>query len=453
MYILGYSTPNLGRINRDAQRSQATAIPVATNLYALRCTKLYHQRHLSSLAITLSMDSFYLKNAAWYRSLIENLDPTSLPSLHGQRKDRQGRVNVAVRIRPQSEDDVSAGYPCALFPMGMENGIVRVHDLHHYPRGRPTLKVSKYPSATVSRCHDGSNCSLQSFQYAVDKVFRPDVETQVIYKDMVENLIPLARNGNIGTVFAYGQTGSGKTFTVAAIAQLVTDTIMDASFGEGLSINFAAIELAGNSTYDLLHARTPVTLLENDQGVIHWRGATDLEVRNKDEMLSLMERATSLRSTEPTVKNKTSSRSHGIYRICFKNSMNATEGYLYLIDLAGSEGARDVASHKAERMQESREINTSLSVLKDCIRGKVESDRARAAGEAQTPHIPIRGSSLTKVLKHVFDNDDSRVYETVVIACLNPSLPDVGPSKNTLRYAEMIRGSQPNAVKRNIWDR
>ena len=194
-------------------------------------------------------------------------------------------------------------------------------------------------------------------------------------------------------------------------------------------------------------------MLENNhQDVIHWRAAIDPEVRNRDEMLNLMERATSLRSTEPTVKNMTSSRSYAICRICLENSMNATEGYFYLIDLAGSEGARDVASHKAERMQESHEINTSLSVLKDCIRGNVESDRARAAGEAKTPHITIRGSSPTKVLKHVFDNDDSRVYETVVIACLNPRLTDVVPSKNTLRYAEMIRGSQPNAAKRNLWD-
>lgn len=85
----------------------------------------------------------------------------------------------------------------------------------------------------------------------------------------------------------------------------------------------------------------------------------------------------------------------------------------------------------------------SLSVLKDCICGKVMADTLRLAGgpksKLRKPHIPFRQSALTKVLKHVFDPADGQACRTVVIACVSPSLGDVGPSKNTLRYAEMLR--------------
>jgi kinesin family member 2/24 len=102
-------------------------------------------------------------------------------------------------------------------------------------------------------------------------------------------------------------------------------------------------------------------------------------------------------------------------------------------------------------MRETREINMSLSVLKDCIRGKVQSDALAFSGgpksKQRKPHVPFRQSALTKVLKHVFDPAGSRACKTVVIACVNPSLADVGPSKNTLRYAEMLRVLVPTNDK------
>lgn len=116
---------------------------------------------------------------------------------------------------------------------------------------------------------------------------------------------------------------------------------------------------------------------------------------------------------------------------------------LYMVDLAGSEAARDRAQHDPERMRESRHINTSLSVLKDCIRGRAEADMAVASGSKKKPYVPFRQSSLTKVLKHVFDPSGTRSCRTVVIACVNPSLLDLVASRNTLRYAEMLRVLMP----------
>jgi kinesin family protein 2/24 len=124
-----------------------------------------------------------------------------------------------------------------------------------------------------------------------------------------------------------------------------------------------------------------------------------------------------------------------------------------MIDLAGSESARDVAVHGPDRMRETRQINISLSVLKDCIRGNAQAATAPSSNAAnpgrKSPHIPFRQSALTRVLKHVFDPASTRACRTVVIACVNPSLADVSPSKNTLRFAELLRVLVPVAPERD----
>ena len=216
-------------------------------------------------------------------------------------------------------------------------------------------------------------------------------------------------------------------------------------------IYISIIDLAGNSAYDLLNSRQPISILEDSFGVTQWAGAKEFPVQDRDEVMDIIERAVSFRRTASTVKNHASSRSHSICRIRIEDqSTNISDGLLYLIDLAGSEAARDIAVHGADRMRETREINMSLSVLKDCIRGKVQLDALKEGPKSKQkkPHIPFRQSALTKVLKHVFDPAGSRACKTVVVACINPSLADVGPSKNTLRYAEMLRVLIPATDKR-----
>jgi kinesin family protein 2/24 len=268
------------------------------------------------------------------------------------------------------------------------------------------------------------------------------------------DLIPFAWNGGIGTLFAYGQTGSGKTFTISRLQQLAVQSLMDGSLEGQRQVYITIVDLAGNAAHDLLNSRQPISILDDSSGVTQLAGAKEYLVQDRDEVMDLIERAVSFRRTAPTLKNDASSRSHGICRIRIKNPSNGSDGLLYLIDLAGSEAAHDVAIHGADRMRETREINMSLSVLKDCIRGKVQSDALMVSGgpksKQRKPHVPFRQSALTRVLKHVFDPAGSRACKTAVIACVNPSLADVGPSKNTLRYAEMLRVLVPTSSKTEL---
>ena len=151
------------------------------------------------------------------------------------------------------------------------------------------------------------------------------------------------------------------------------------------------------------------------------------------------------RKSAPTLRNDSSSRTHAVCRIRIVNKdvSETPDGLLFLIDLAGSEAATDMKDHSADRMKESREINTSLSTLKDCIRGRTMwyMDQAQVGSGAKSKpiHIPYRNSTLTKVLKHVFDTKGYRHCKTAVVACVSPNIVDVGPTKNSFRYAEMLR--------------
>jgi kinesin family member 2/24 len=255
-------------------------------------------------------------------------------------------------------------------------------------------------------------------------------------------LVSFVQEGGIGTLFAYGQTGSGKTFTISQLQLLAAQTLMKDTESKGQQIYITIFDLAGNAAFDLLDSRKPFAALEDSAGNTQLAGAKEYLVHSLDEILDLITQGASYRRTASTTKNDASSRSHCICRIRLKNrdgTSDVGDGILYLVDLAVSEAARDVADHGAYRMRETREINISLSVLKECIRGKAEMNALTRNGKWKKLHIPIRQSTLTKVLKHVFDPQGERKCRTVVSACVNPSLADVGPSKNTLQYADMLR--------------
>ncbi|KPM39756.1 hypothetical protein AK830_g6811 [Neonectria ditissima] len=320
------------------------------------------------------------------------------------------------------------------------DNIPRYHKLVSAFRPKPARQPAPDAPAPVP--------DMLSFNFQVDRIYAADAPTEAIYVDAVKPLVPWAWNGGISTLFAYGQTGSGKTHTVTGIERLVADEMLGGILDGQRSVYVTIVELAGNAAHDLLNARRSVSVLEDSFGVTQLNGALEHHVTSPASMLALVDTATAFRRTEATDKNSASSRSHAICRVRVHNPATADDdGVLFLVDLAGSEAARDIAAHGATRMRETREINVSLSVLKDCIRGKAEADALAGARPAKRrPHVPFRHSALTKVLKHVFDPAAQHPCKTVVVACVNPSLGDVGPSKNTLRYAETLRVLLPRTA-------
>lgn len=191
-------------------------------------------------------------------------------------------------------------------------------------------------------------------------------------------------------------------------------------------------------------------MLEDSFGETQLVGAQEPRVGSAKELLDLIEHSMSFRKSAPTLKNDASSRTHAVCRIKIVNKdvVETSDGLLFLIDLAGSEAASDTRDHTQERMKETREINTSLSILKDCVRGRslwyIQENQAGTTGSrVKQAHIPFRSSTLTKVLKHVFDTKGSRHCKTSVIACVGSSYHDAGSAKNTFRYAELLNVPVP----------
>jgi kinesin family protein 2/24 len=194
--------------------------------------------------------------------------------------------------------------------------------------------------------------------------------------------------------------------------------------------------------------------MEDSFGESQLVGAVEQKPATSAELLELIERSMSFRKTAATLKNNTSSRSHAVCRIRISNKdlPEAPDGLFFLVDLAGSELGTDSKEHSEERMKETREINVSLSTLKDCIRGRAVWNVAETVGPGNKRppkvHIPFRSSVLTKVLKHVFDVKGERYCKTAVLACVKPNASDAGASKNTLRYAELLRVPMPSGNPR-----
>jgi kinesin family member 2/24 len=199
---------------------------------------------------------------------------------------------------------------------------------------------------------------------------------------------------------------------------------------------------------DLLNDRRKIVVMEDAFGESQLVGAVEEKPTTAEELISHIERSMSFRKSAPTSKNDSSSRSHAICRIRIVNKdvVDAPDGLLFLVDLAGSEVDRDIKEHNKDRMKETRDINVSLSTLKDCIRGRAMwnmTDGVATNKRAMNVHVPFRSSVLTKVLKHVFDLKGDRYCKTAVLACVKPNAADAGPSKNTLRYAELLRVAVP----------
>jgi kinesin family member 2/24 len=315
-----------------------------------------------------------------------------------------------------------------------------------------------------------TNIHSQSSSFRLHKVYGPDQTSEDIYQDLVAPLIPWAWGGGISTLFAYGQTGSGKTYSVSELERLAAAELMSGNLEGNRDIYICAFELVGKEAFgksqplyfhqargcyrerffysdnpkDLLNDHRKIAVMEDAFGESQLVGAVEEKPSTAEELISHIERSMSFRKTAPTIKNDSSSRSHAVCRIRITNKdvIDAPDGLFFLVDLAGSEVDRDIKEHSRDRMMETRDINVSLSTLKDCIRGRAMWNMTGGVStnkRAMNVHVPFRSSILTKVLKHVFDVKGDRYCKTTVLACVKPNAADAGPSKNTLRYAELLR--------------
>ncbi|CZR67073.1 related to kinesin-related protein KLPA [Phialocephala subalpina] len=372
------------------------------------------------------MEAFFQENRDSYIKQVATFQPSQDQAQCAGCESGEEDTSIGVRVRPLLPNEIEDSEVVGI-SVRPEAGYADVHELRRKINGQPTLNSSSF---------------------RLDKVYGPDRTSEDVYHGLVAPLVPWAWGGGISTLFAYGQTGSGKTYSVSELERLAAAELMNGNLEGNRDVYICAFELVGKEAFDLLNDRRKIVVMEDAFGESQLVGAVEEKPSTAEELLSHIERSMSFRKTAPTSKNDRSSRSHAVCRIRIANKdvIDAPDGQLFLVDLAGSEVDRDIKEHSRDRMMETRDINVSLSTLKDCIRGRAMwnmTDGVAANKRAMNVHVPFRSSVLTKVLKHVFDVKGDRYCKTTVLACVKPNAADAGPSKNTLRYAELLRVPVP----------
>ena len=252
------------------------------------------------------------------------------------------------------------------------------------------------PRAIVHDCKhrvDGITKYLSNQEFVFDHVFGPDEETSDVYECVARPLVDFVARGGRATVFAYGQTGSGKTFTMEGVERSAARDLF-AALPRGACVDVSFFEIYGGRCQDLLHGRRRLQVREDGNGEVQIADLEEVPVATAEEIMQLIDEGNSLRTTQKTEANDTSSSSHAICQIVLRARAAARAagtgkvlGKMSLVDLAGSERGTDTKQHNRQLRTESAEINKSLLALKECIRGMANG----------SSHVPFRASKLTMV--------------------------------------------------------
>lgn len=364
---------------------------------------------------------------------------------------------VAVRIRPLSEREKEAHHSSCTEVI--DGTVVAI---------KKNGNAAEYLKSQNGSIHD----------YGFDAAFDESASQYDVYSKTTKPFLDYLLQGINVTVFAYGATGAGKTHTLMGNtrcdtasahgeAGIIPNAICDlfalienkrktAAVGETYSLVMNYIEVYNEQVYDLIDTtgstRKSLRVCEDqEKGIVAVQGATDKVVNSAEEVLDMLHYGNKNRSTEATMANSVSSRSHAVLQMYLKTTTSAkngrggecyTEAKLSLIDLAGSERA-SATNNRGVRLQEGANINKSLLALANCINA--------LAAEKKT-NVKYRDSKLTHLLKSSLEGN----CKLVMIANINPSHMTFEDSHNTLKYANRAKNIKLNPTvittsKDNSW--
>ncbi|KAK4441131.1 Kinesin-like protein KIN-5D [Sesamum alatum] len=346
-------------------------------------------------------------------------------------KDKGVNVQVIVRCRPLSEDEVRLHTPVVISCNENRKEVCAVQNIANKQIDRTFL---------------------------FDKVFGPSSQQKDLYDQAVCPIVFEVLEGYNCTIFAYGQTGTGKTYTMEggarkkngefpsdagviprAVRQIFD--ILEAQSAE-YSMKVTFLELYNEEITDLLapeecskftddKSKKPIALMEDGKGGVLVRGLEEEIVTTANEIYKILEKGSAKRRTAETLLNKQSSRSHSIFSITIHIKECTPEGEemikcgkLNLVDLAGSENISRSGAREG-RAREAGEINKSLLTLGRVINALVE----------HSGHVPYRDSKLTRLLRDSLGGKT----KTCIIATVSPSIHCLEETLSTLDYAHRAK--------------
>ncbi|KNA15321.1 hypothetical protein SOVF_099310 [Spinacia oleracea] len=342
--------------------------------------------------------------------------------------DVPGRVRVAVRLRPKNAEESVADA-----------------DYADCVELQPELKRLKLRKN-----------NWDSDTYEFDELLTEIASQKRVYEVVAKPVVESVLDGYNGTVLAYGQTGTGKTFTLGELGEEdVSDRGIMVRSMEGIladicletdSVSVSYIQLYMETIQDLLNpANDNIPITEDPRtGEVSLPGATVVEIRDQNSFLDLLRLGEAHRFAANTKLNTESSRSHAILMVQIKRSIRGGEpsssddenhsqsvkncnlpvirkGKLVVVDLAGSERVHKSGS-EGHTLEEAKAINLSLTALGKCINALAEN----------SPHVPVRDSKLTRLLKDSFGG----TARTSLVITIGPSPRHRGETTSTILFGQ-----------------
>ncbi|XP_017695831.1 kinesin-like protein KIN-UA isoform X2 [Phoenix dactylifera] len=349
-------------------------------------------------------------------------------SIDDQNAD-SGRVRVAVRLRPKNAED----FP---FDADFTDCVELQPELNR-------LKLRK------------NNWSSESYKF--DEVFTESASQRRVYEAVAKPVVESILDGYNGTVMVYGQTGTGKTYTVGRLGKddpsergIMVRALEDTIANTNSNLDFVAVsylQLYLESIQDLLAPeKTNIPIVEDPKtGEVSLPGATLVEIQDLDHFLELLQIGEANRHAANTKLNTESSRSHAILVVHVRRSKRKEDNdasslasssngdlpsfhmpivqksKLLIVDLAGSERI-DKSGSEGHMLEEAKFINLSLTSLGKCINALAEN----------SPHIPIRDSKLTRLLRDSFGG----TARTSLIVTIGPSARHYSETASTIMFGQ-----------------
>uniref|UniRef100_A0A673A797 Kinesin family member 5B n=1 Tax=Sphaeramia orbicularis TaxID=375764 RepID=A0A673A797_9TELE len=243
-------------------------------------------------------------------------------------------------------------------------------------------------------------------------MFQSSTTQEQVYNACAQKIVKDVLEGYNGTIFAYGQTSSAKHTPWRARWGIIPRIVQDIfnyiySMDENLEfhIKVSYFEIYLDKIRDLLDvSKTNLSVHEDKNRVPYVKGCTERFVCSPDEVMDTIDEGKSNRHV----------------------ALQESHGKLYLVDLAGTEGAV---------LDEAKNINKSLSSLGNVISALAEG----------TAYIPYRDSKMTRILQDSLGGN----CRTTIVICCSPSSFNEAETKSTLMFGQRAKTIK-NTVTVNI---
>lgn len=313
---------------------------------------------------------------------------------------------------------------------------------------------------------DQSFWSFDGFEVEENGYCRPIpferyADQKYVFDTFGKRVLDNAWQGYHCCLFAYGQTGAGKSYSMfgygnnKGIVPIFCEDMFETigqyhSETKSCEVCVSMVEIYNESVQDLYVPKDerPIqgyTLRETKALGVYVEGVVKQAVDTYDSLERAIEQGSRNRTIGETKMNQTSSRSHTVVTIEFKQVenvggvSNCKVSHINLIDLAGSEKSNQTGA-TGDRLKEGNMINKSLSALGNCIEKLAE--KSGNPKKAKDIVVPYRDSKLTRLLQNALGGSS----KTIMICALSPASSNYDQTISTLRYADRAKKIKNAAV-------